>query len=343
MPWPGRTESLPTLVVGAGLSGAALALLSASSGTPTILVSADRPASQATALARGIVHGVGPPGDALSWTRLTADVHASAAARAARGYDLLRSILLAAPRTVGLARIAHEVRPAHGCDATWTARALACLRAAGWPVEGDDRPDGGVIVRRHDALLDPRRLTFELLRQARARGARVRLGVAYRGVEDWRAVVLRVRLDTATLDVERLIWSAGYAMPDAPAPPASRPRLILHQLLEAGLRPLDAVLEVGAGELALFPDPLRKGRVVLVRRADEKPSGGLQWPELPHEWEVLRGAAVRQRLAEASSAPTDRPFTRLGPLVMMNGLSNWSVSSVLGACLDAVARDVGRA
>ena len=335
----GRNEAQtrPTLVVGAGLTGAALAFLAARAGEPTYLVSVDRPASQATALARGVVHGVGPPVDPYTWSRLPAEVHASSAARCRNGYDLLRHVLLSARRPAGLTRMVHELRPPVTADGSWLERTVALLRGVRWPVVVEDRSGGPVLVRNPDAVADPRRLTFELLSQARRHGARVRLGVAFRGIQHWAEDHLRVRLSESSIEVSRLLWATGRPIPEAPVTQPARSKLVLHQVLAAGARPLRAILELGEGDLTLFPDPLRAGRVVLVRRAEERPSGGLSWPELPREWEAFRGPALRQRLAEANSAPLDRTFVRLGPLVAMSGLSGWPVSAVLGSCLEAWA------
>ena len=187
-----------TLVVGAGLTGAALGCIARRAGRSTFVVSADRPASQATALASGAVHGVGPPGERNLWTRLPVAAHEAAAVRARRGFELLQEVLLAAPRRVGYTRLPHELHAAAPADGEWLEQAARILSGAGWPLRVEERDDGVVLVREQDALVNPRRLTFELLHRARALGATVRLGVAYRGVERETPEGLVVRLFNPT-------------------------------------------------------------------------------------------------------------------------------------------------
>jgi glycine/D-amino acid oxidase-like deaminating enzyme len=325
----------PTLVVGTGLTGAALAYVMARSGIRTIVISVDRPASQGTALASGIVHGLGPPGEPYGWARMPASAHAQAAERSRRGYELLREVLFAAPRACGLARIEHSLEPPLSGDADWLERTLGLLVAGGWPVDVRERPGGAVLVRRSDALVDPRRLTFELLRQARAAGSRIMLGTPFRGIVRECDGGLVVHVGTESIEVERVLWAAGRAFPDGARPVPARPRLVLHQLLGPGRSPLTSILEQGDGNLQFTPDALRPGHAVLVRIADENPAGGLVWPELPREWEPLRGPAIRQRLAETVVTPPDRPFTRSGPMVAVAGLSAWPVTALLGTCWEA--------
>ena len=333
------TNQTPTLVVGAGLTGAALAYVLARAGRPAILVSVDRPASQGTALASGVVHGIGPPGEPYSWVRLPQAAHEKSAQRARAGYHLLQDVLLAAPRACGLVRTTHKLRPPMSGDAGWVEKTLNLLVAGGWPVDVEELGNGPELVRRGDALVNPRRLTFEMLRQARVAGLRLCLGTPFRGIVREDPGGLVVRLGGESVLVDRVLWAAGRAFPDGSRLVPVRSRLVLHQLLGPGRVKLESILELGDGDLQFTPDPLRPGCTVLVRIADENPAGGLVWPELPRDWDGLRGPAIRQRLAEAVVSPPDRPIIRSGALVAVAGLSGWPVSALLGACREAAETD----
>lgn len=325
-----------TLVVGAGMTGATLAYLSARAGAPTALVSVDRPCSQATALASGVVHGLGPPGERRSWTHLSAEAHQVSARRARRGCEVLQDVLLAAPRSVGYVRLPHELHSSFAGDALWIENVGQALAANGWPTRLEERPGGPVLVRAEDATVDPRRLTFELLRQAKALGATVRLGVACRGIQGESPEGLLVRLGDEVACFSRILWAGGRPGPDGAPHTPVRTRLVLRQLLGPGEAALPAILELGDMDLVLSPDPLREGCAVLVRVADENPAGGLAWPEAPPEWGSYRGQALRQRLAEAAVCVAERGYHRAGSIVCFGGLMGWPLTSVLGACMEAV-------
>ncbi len=327
-------------MVGAGLTGAALAYISARSGAQTALVSVDRPSSQATALAAGTVHGLGPPGEVFAWPHLSAEAHEAAALRRRRGYEVLQGIVLASPRSVGLQRLPHEVHFTAGSDAPWLAKGAAVVAAHGWPTRLEERASGPVLVRAEDATVNPRRLTFELLRQARGLGATVRLSAAFRGVRGETPEGLEVQLGDELACFTRVLWAGGRPWPNGAPQAPVRTRLVLRQLLGPGQTRLPAILELGDMELVLSPDPLRDGCSVLVRVAEENPAGGLDWPEPPPEWGQFRGQAIRQRLAEAAVCVTEHGYDRAGSVTCFGGLIGWSLSSILGACLEAVLGDL---
>jgi hypothetical protein len=215
-------------------------------------------------------------------------------------------------------------------------KAATLLEANGWPTRLEERGGAPVLVRRRDALLSPRRLTFELLRQAKQAGVHVHLGVAYRGVRGETPEGLLVQLGGEVASFGRILWAGGRLGGEGdPAAPA-RTHLVLHQLLRPGPAPLTTILELGEAELTLAPEPLRPEFSVLVRMADENPAGGLTWPETPPEWTPLRGPAVRQRLAETALCYAERGYQQAGSIVAFGGLVSWPVCSILGACLEAV-------
>jgi len=86
--------------------------------------------------------------------------------------------------------------------------------------------------------------------------------------------------------------------------------------------------------LTMAPDPLRPGCAVLVRMADENPSGGMVWPKPPRVVRLAR-PGVRQRLAEAGVCSTELGYCRAGCIVAFGGMAGWPLASILGACLDA--------
>lgn len=326
-----------TLVVGAGLSGAVLAFLAARAGDRVTIVSLDRPASRATALCTGVVHGIGPPGEPHHWPQFPAEALADAALRAARGYRLLQDVVLATDRTCGFTRLRHEMTPPNGSDGAWLAATHARLREAGWPVELVTDRQGPRLVRPLDALIHPRRVTFEFVCAAARAGARVRLGVALRSPDTSARGRFVCRLGEEDVAFDVAFWpSAPGGSTGVEGEPAGRARLVLHQNLALGSQRPAAVLSTGDGDLVLLPDPLRQDRLIVVRAASENPDGGLEWPSMPRSWDVFRGRAVRQRLAEAIYAPGGAPpFSRTGPVVRMHGLAGWSIAAVLGACLQA--------
>ncbi|MBP7147350.1 MAG: FAD-binding oxidoreductase [Acidobacteria bacterium] len=334
---PGRTSESPrTLIVGAGLTGALLAWICSREGDPPFVCSIDRPASQGTALSAGVVRGLGPPGGPTSWARATPEHLAAFARRARTGYDLLREALLATRRPVGLLRCRHAVRMPPSADPALARRLEIALTAAGYEVHRETGEFGDELVREDDAVLSARRLTFELLRLAAARGTQLELNCAFRGIRQETGAEVVVNLDGRDRGFSRMLWASGRPMRDEAPPTPAHARIVLHQLFEGGREPLREILELGGGEVTLAPAPLRPGQVVLVRTAQES-SGGLTWPEPPPGWEHYHGRAVRQRLAEALDSPPERSFVRAGRIVSVSGLSRWPIAAALGACRDAIA------
>lgn len=327
------------LVVGAGLAGAAIAWLCARAGRPTVLVSVNRPASQATAMSAGVVLGAGPPGAAAEWGQVSAAEMELAAQRLARGSELLCEVLLGSGAPVGFARRPHTMVLAEDTDPAWLARIERMLRDAGFPTSLTRTADGRPALRRErDAVVHARRLAFELLRLARACGARVHLGTALRRIVETDGDGVLVDLDDGPHRVSRLFWAGGRPLPSDPGRPQTRTQIVLHQVFAAGREPLETIYEGGDGDILLAPAPLRPGHVVLVRIARENPAGGLSWPEPLRAWEVHRGVVRRQRLAEVCSGPAF-PIASEGRVVSLSGLSGWPVAAVLGLCQEAAELD----
>jgi glycine/D-amino acid oxidase-like deaminating enzyme len=332
-------SSEEVLVVGAGLVGAAIAWLCARAGRPTALVSVNRPGSQATAMSAGVVLGAGPPGAAVGWGQVSRAELELAAQRVERGRELLYEALLGSDVPVGFARAPHAIVMAEDADPAWLARVERTLLDAGFPTRlariADGRP---ALLRERDAVVHPRRLAFELLRLARACGGRVRLGTALRRIVEVDEDGVLVDLDDGPCRVSRLFWAGGRPLPGDPGRPQARTQIVLHQLFDAGREPLRTIYEGGEGDILLAPAPLHPGQVVLVRVAKENPAGGLSWPDPPRAWEVHRGVALRQRLAEVYAGPA-LSLGSSGRVLSMSGLSGWPVSAVLGLCQEAAELD----
>lgn len=327
------------LVVGAGIAGAAIAWLSARAGRPTALVSANRPASQATAMSAGVVLGAGPPGAAVDWGRVSPAELELAAQRVERGRELLCEALLGAGAPVGFARRSHAIVLAEDSDPAWLARLERLLLDAGYPTRLARTADGHpALLREHDAVVHPRRLAFELLRLARTCGARIHLGTALRRIVDADDDGVLVDLDDGPRRVARLFWAGGRPLPGDSGRPQARTQIVLHQLFDAGKEPLETIYEGSEGDLLMAPAPLRPGQVVLVRVAKENPAGGLSWPDPPRAWEVHRGMALRQRLAEVYAGPA-LPIGASGRVLSLSGLSGWPVAAVLGLSQEAAELD----
>lgn len=305
------------------MTGAALAWMAARRAVKTIVVSLDRPASQATALASGVVHGFGPPGGWSALDRATDRQLAAAAERGERGHEALRELLLEAGRPSDYTMVSHRIELPRDVRARAEA-VVARMGQAGLFVRLESGPEGLQLVRPFDAVLRVRRLTFELLRGARLRGAQVRLGT--------RIAAFERGSPTGT----RVIWAGGRPWSHAPGEAGLRERLVLHQRFASGSRALDAVLSSPDGELMLLPEP--GGAVAMIRAAEEAPSGGLSWPEPPTEWWEHCGLARRQRLAEALFATEVEPVVEKDAVTSIAGLGGWPLTQTLGLCSELVER-----
>ena len=329
------------LVVGAGLTGASLAWLAAARGHEVLVVSSDRPASQATALAPGLVHGFGLPGGLAAWTALSDEDGLLAARRDRHGYDLLRQVILASHRPTGFFRCAHLVVADSGLEEERVDRAAARLEELGFPVQRREHAGSAALVREDDALVHPRRLTFELLYRARAAGARIRLGVACLELARGAAGEVSAATTVGDLEADQVYWAAGRLVPGEPQSSELTVRIVLHQTLAPGREPLEEMLECADGAALLAPHPSRRGHTVLARVAEETVAGGLHWPEPPPAWDVYRGPAIRQLLSEAVTGPPGLHLGTPGPVQSMVGFSGWPVATVLGACAEAVGLPEG--
>ncbi len=323
------------LIVGAGLTGAAVAWLASRRGVPTTIVSLDRPGSQGTALSSGIVHGLGPAGGFQSWAHSTPDDLARAAHRASLGFELLRSALLEAPRACGYVPMAHHAVLPASIDTAQVNPVVAALCTAGFPVRTSADSGACQIVRDRDAVVSLRRLSFELLRGARRRGATLRLGARISSTGTGSA--LSFSLDGQRIEASRVIWAAGRPLSVGTLGDETGERLVLHQRFAAGAVPLERVLAFGNAEVVLSPEPDPSSGVALIRTAEEAFGGGLTWPEPPAEWWSHCGVALRQRLAEALFSSVDVPVTTTGHVTSITGLGGWPLTQVLGLCAEVVA------
>lgn len=323
------------LIVGAGLTGAAVAWLAARRGVSTTIVSLDRPGSQGTALCAGVVHGLGPAGGFQTWAHSTPGDLARAAQRARLGFEVLRSALLEAPRACGYAPIAHHAVLPASIDAARVEPVVAALCAAGFPVHCNRDTGAWQIVRNRDAVISLRRLSFELLHAARRRGATLRLGARVSSTGAGSA--LTFSLDGQRIDPSRVIWAAGRPLSLGTLGDEAGERLVLHQRFAAGTVRLDRVLAFGNAEVVLSPEPDPSSGVALIRTAEESSGGGLTWPEPPAEWWSYCGVARRQRLAEALFNSVDAPVATIGHVTSITGLGGWPLTQVLGLCAEVVA------
>ncbi len=329
------------LVVGTGLTGACLAWLAAREGFAVTVVSADRPASQTTALAAGVVHGLGPPGTLETWLSMDGEELAGARRRSRRGHLLLRELLMGASRRLGYSlRPHHLVVPCAQRGAT--VRSLVRgLSAVGYPVELREGAEGFSLCRSRDALVGSRALTFELLRQARRHDAHIRLGVALCDGIRTGPSGMRVVIEGASVRFDRVLWSRAGPLPGKRQTTAFRRRMILQQIFESGPQRLRSILEVN-GDLLLAPC-LRSDGVILRRQARPALRGGMDWPKLPASWARYCGSVRRQRLLEpvVGAPAVSSPY-----LVSLSGISAWPITALFGACEEAVrgedARHAGR-
>jgi glycine/D-amino acid oxidase-like deaminating enzyme len=330
------------LVVGAGLTGASLAWLSAERGDTVTLISSDRPASHGTALAPGLVRGIGLEGGFAAWHELSDEEGRRAARRDQRGYDLLRDLVLASRRPTGFFRCSHMLLA--GAEETGEVeRAVARLRELGFPVRCREHGGALALCREDDALVHPRRLTFEMLRRARLLGADIRLGTVCRDLRPGQpGCPLEAMTSAGRLEVDRAFWAAGRRLAGRSGTEGGSVRIVLQQTLAPGREPLEWILEGVRGDILLTPHPGRRGLTTLSRVAEETVAGGLEWPEPPPAWDVYRGPAVRQRLSEIVIAAPGKGLSDLsGPVRPLVGLSGCPITALLGACSDAVGMPAG--
>ena len=338
---PLESLTAPTLIVGTGLTGAMLAWLASHAGRDVLVVSSDRPSSQGTALAAGVVHGLGPPGGPLEWLEMSEVDFADALRRDRKGYDDLREVLIRARRPVGFIRRSHECVLSKATQAKKFLEAESRMRAAGFPVESYHREDGVLLRRSHDAVVNPRRLTFALLSQARAVGARILLGRNVRllsAEQDVRGIT--VDIGGRRQVFREVYWATNRLGKNLPSSRRESPRVVLYQELEEGEARLPGILEACDGAALLVPSPQNPRRNLFVRVARDLGEGGLDWPEPPNSWTRYRGRAIRQRLSElvvGSRNPGEAiPVGGSGYLFDLAGLSHWPVAALFGICRDAL-------
>ncbi|MDQ7007331.1 MAG: FAD-dependent oxidoreductase [Acidobacteriota bacterium] len=333
-----RRHAPRALVVGAGLTGAALAWTATRAGLEVHVVSAERPASQGTSLAPGIVHGLGPPGGILRWAGLSDAELEGEARRVRQGHEILREVLLAARAHCGYRRLGHRMLLPPGLEQR-AGDLAGRLRRAGFEVDVESTERSVVLSSRREALVSPRRLVFELLAQARAGGAVLRQGGVRPAQQagDGGQVIIGGRIET----FDRVYWATGGPPPGGTgAQAACTGRMVLRQSFAAGEAALDEVLVAEDGDLALVPDPQGRSRVVLLRRGVESRDAGLCWPQPPEAWGRWMGPVVHQRLAEAWALPMDRLAGGARPQNTLTGLDGWPVCAVLGAAGQLVEGDL---
>lgn len=330
-----RNASL--LVAGAGLTGAAVAWLAARAGIATLVVSDERPATQGSALFPGVVRGLGPPEDFDRWARASAAERKAVQRREELGMDLLRELLLRAKRDVGFRRIAHLAESAPGMPPERVEEAGAALSDAGFGVRVEGRNGTGILVRERDAMLDRRRLTFELLRAARGLGAELSIPQTLRDLGRVTPEGRHFELARGSRVFDAVVWAGDDPYPGESGAGSYLRRSVLVQVMDAGEEQLDLVLQTAGGAVCLAPLPGGESpRTLLVRTASEAGGRGTFWPEVPRAWDAYRGRARRQRLVEAVIGPAFRRFVARDGVISLTGLSAWPVASLIGACSEAL-------
>jgi glycine/D-amino acid oxidase-like deaminating enzyme len=323
------------LVIGAGLTGATIAWLSARAGSQTDVIALDRPARAAALLSPGIVNGSGPPGDPALWSTLTDAQRRAAAERAERGTALLREALLAGERPVGLRAAACAVEPVDRYDEEALRRAAELLPPSGFPVSLATGTAGTALVRPAEWVLCRRRLTFELLERARERGALLRAGLRRLKLRTSRPGQLVVGFADGDVRYDAVFWTAPGPPPWSGRPLPLERRRVRRLRCAAGAVPLDRIASSPAGDLLLLPDVARRDHVVVVQLADDAGETSPQWPRLPQAWAPFLGPVRSERTGAAWTGPHVRTFSE-GGAVTVNGLTCWPVAPLVGACEEAV-------
>lgn len=324
------------LIVGAGLTGACLAWLAAKAGRQVSLVSVDRPASQTTALAPGVVHGLGPPGSLADWFHASDDELERAAATSRRGFELLQELLLGTGRPTDYRVHRHRLTPTTDIDPRALGDLVERMVRSGFSLRVEEEGARIHLLRDRDALISLRGLTFALLYRARDLGASLRLGITYRGFrrEGGRGFVVGIGDQDEIYD--RVYWAGGCTMPTEFRGAVFRSRTVLHQVFGTGRRKAAEILEAEGGDIFLVPGTRESDAITLVRTAEESAERVLSWPEIPAGWRDLLGGVRRQSLSQTQLA---LPATRVSDsdlFIPMPGFSGWPVVALLGTCADLV-------
>ena len=319
------------LVIGAGLAGAAVAWAATRVSYAVTLVSPVRPASEADSHAPGIVFGLGPPGSMLDWIDMSGQTMASHVRLREVGRSALVEALLSAERESDLEYVEHRI-DWHGeattdlCDRDVDGLA-ARLAQTGYRVQRAGRSLIG-----EDAMVSSRKLTLELLRQARGRRADLRLGSEVKGSRSVSVDMVAAEIDGEEELFEKIYWAGSRPIGGS----AAEPRVVLHQRNGAGERPLPGIVQSADGEIVLFPARGRRASTALRRVGRTSVGGRIAWRELPGEWRAWVGPTQHQLLSESLARPASVVPDSDDRVTCVAGLSSWPVASVLGASVEMV-------
>ena len=319
------------LIVGVGLTGAALAWLAARAGHHVLVAPAGRNGRACFPAGAAVVRGTVLPEPLAPRGALDRPASCTAlAALAQRGERILFEALMAAGRSCGLRAIPSE-RHLAGPDAEVRAAALAgLLRATGAEPVVEAGANGVVVRREDDLLLSTRRLTFELLRLARRAGAR------WLGREPFGAI--RVRGDAAEVEIggsvepfDRAFWTCAGPDDRAPFAEVLPRRALLVQTLRPGPKALSAALRFDAFLLLPGAQGLP---VIRTLQPGEPPPPGVSAPRgLTEALAQFAGPLVRQELVEEFIAPPALEADAPGPALTVVPSATWPLATLFG-CLD---------
>ena len=179
---------------------------------------------------------------------------------------------------MGFRRIAHLAESAPGTPPERIAEAGAALSDAGFVVSVERRNGTGILVRERDAMLDRRRLTFELLRAACKLGAELSIPETLRGLGRVTPEGRELELAGGARLFDAVVWAGDDPYPGEYGAGSYLRRSVLVQVMDAGEEQLELVLQTAGGAVCLAPLPGGvRPRTLLVRTASETGGRGTFW------------------------------------------------------------------
>ncbi len=328
------------LIVGVGLTGAALAWLAARAGHDVLMAPSGRSGRPGFPAGGAVVRGTVFP-EPLSSHSLPEGPSSGAALAAMmrRGEQVLFEALMAGGRSCGLRSIRSE-RHFAGPDAEVRAGALAALlRETGADPILETNGNAVVVRREDDLLLSTRRLTFELLRLARRAGAR------WLGREPFGEI--RVRGDAAEVEIggcaesfDRAFWTCGRPDDRAPFAAVLPRRALLVQTLSPGPKTLSAVLRFDA--FLLLPGTHGQPAVRTIQPGEPPPPGAPAPRRLTEALTKFAGSVIRQDLVDEFVAPPPFHVGAPGPALTVVPSVTWPLATLFG-CLERHVETTGLA
>ncbi|GAB4222097.1 MAG: hypothetical protein Kow0062_17930 [Acidobacteriota bacterium] len=336
---PASRRSRRVLVVGVGLTGAALAWLAARAGHEVVVTAATGGRHPELASGPAVLRGTILPEPLFADVPLRpagASVDALADT-AGRGERRVIEALMAASRSCGVRPLAFERRFAGRGAEERAGDVERLLRACGSAPHVERTADGDMRVVSDDLLVDTRRLAFELLRLARRAGARWltrdRIGAVR---EDAASGGATIEIEGRPEAFDRIAWTCGRPDRRAPFADAFPRRPIVARTFRPGRDELDRALRFDDTWLTPLPESTGM-HGVQVLEPGRPPEGGRARPfSLLAAMSRFLGDLQRQRLVDAIDAAPPLLAEPAGSALVLAAPETWPLATLFGR-LEAIA------